>query len=713
MMRKFAIVLVALCGALTGSIASALGMGELTLQSALNQQFKAEIRLLNVGDLSKNQMIASLASQDNFERAGVERVFFLTGIKFDVVYNSPEDVRIRLTTDKIVREPFLNFLVELHWPSGRLLREFTVLLDPPAFSEAPPAPVGQARVESTKQATSPIAAAKTVGETSARGAPQTDNRVRIKKNDTLWSIARDHRPEDALSIRQTMLSIQKNNPHAFINNNINLIKAGQVLEIPSASEIRNFSSEQAILETQRQNEAWKSRELASSVEQQSGEDVSGSGKPAAAVAATLGEVADDEGRLKLISEDAEDDDLLAASAATEFEMAMEEGVGAEGASTADQQGSPVSESGGQEGGMVPSSEVELLRAELEKLQKRISIKDDQLAQLQASLANRNTSSEGTQKTVDNAGGKENAPGTTMGDGLFGNALYIGGLIFLVLAGLVIYGIISRRREESGIYPRDLQKTLDNAQDEIEFDDDFESELDLIDSTLNDGSKQHAPDHEVDVSKYIEEADIYIAYGRYERAVEMLKSAIDEHPDNQNLRLKLAEIYITTADATGLAEQEGALDRLRATDALAYLEQLKSGAEGDEPDVDLEEFVDDTVEPLSEREALAELDFSLNDEDASSAADDNFDDFELSLDDADNVLGTASQEVTTGSAVENTASDDIDFLGDVDEVSTKLELAHAYIDMEDSEAATEILKEVLEEGSEDQRNQAQELLSTLS
>ncbi len=724
MMRKFAIVLVALCGALTGSIATALGLGELTLQSALNQQFRAEIQLHNVGDLSRNQIIANLASQEDFERAGVERMFFLTRIQFEVVHRSPEDVIIRLTTDRNVREPFLNFLVELHWPSGRLLREFTVLLDPPAFSETPPTPVKQTQVESAKQA-SALVAEKPAGE-PVDIDQRTDSRVRIKKNDTLWSIARDHRPEQSLSIRQTMLAIQKNNPQAFINNNINLIKAGQLLTIPSATEIQNFSSSQAVVETRRQNDAWRNQDLidTSNRDEAPGQAVVVDESVTAAATERV-EEAIDEGLLELVSEDASDEGMLAASAATELEIAREEGAGTAGPNDAKQQFGLESEPGSSTGAVASSDELDLLRIQLEKLQTKISVQDDQLAQLQASLANQKTVTEGAKNTANN---KDNTKNQFFeGEDLFSNALYIGGLIFLILAGVVIYGVISRRRSESSTYPSDLQDTLNHVQDDVELDGEFEKELDLTEPTLSaENSNSQVVAQETDLSKYIEEADIYIAYGRYERAVETLKPVIDDNPENKNLRLKLAEIHIITGDDAGLAEQERALQNLGDTDGLAHLAMLKSESEikKEKPEHAQEEPAEapELIQPLPEREELADIEFSLEEETEESRAEDgkntvvdDFSDdfkFELSMEDISSDEAV-SQESAVQLSDDNAAPDDIDFLVDIDEASTKLELATTYIEMDDKEAATEILKEVLEEGSDEQKKQAQELLSNFS
>src|SRR5690554_1805099 len=117
-------------GLMASSQLLALGLGELKLESALSQPLKAEIELVDTKGLTKWEIKPTLASQEDFERAGVDRVYFLTKIDFKV-----EGDRIVLTTREAINEPFLNFLVEVNWPAGRVLREYTVLLDPPTYSE--------------------------------------------------------------------------------------------------------------------------------------------------------------------------------------------------------------------------------------------------------------------------------------------------------------------------------------------------------------------------------------------------------------------------------------------------------------------------------------------------------------------------------------------------------------------------------------------------
>src|SRR5690606_15510629 len=136
--------LVMTCGfaaAFLANYVNALGLGEVELRSALNQPLDAEIKLLDVGDLSAEQIIVALGSPADFERNGLERLHFYTEIKFNIVLNSSEGAIVQLSTRNPVREPYLNFLVEARWTSGRLLCEYHLLMDLPTFADEPAAPV--------------------------------------------------------------------------------------------------------------------------------------------------------------------------------------------------------------------------------------------------------------------------------------------------------------------------------------------------------------------------------------------------------------------------------------------------------------------------------------------------------------------------------------------------------------------------------------------
>src|SRR5690606_18996455 len=243
---------IAAASALSSGMAHALGLGEVTLQSSLNQPLVAEIELLEVRDLASNEVIPTLASPEEFVKAGVDRQYFLTDLKFTPVLKPNGKSVIRVTSNKAVREPYLNFLIEVLWPSGRLLREYTLLLDPPLYSPeiaasvAPQLPVS---VPATRSAPVPRAAVQPKSEPTTGSAQQGEHKV--TPNETLWEIAEGVRQGG--TVHQAMLAIQDLNPEAFIGGNINRMKNGQVLRLPTAEQVGSRSQAEAIQQVAQQN----------------------------------------------------------------------------------------------------------------------------------------------------------------------------------------------------------------------------------------------------------------------------------------------------------------------------------------------------------------------------------------------------------------------------------------------------------------------------
>jgi pilus assembly protein FimV len=143
MTRKISILVSLLLSVVTwmfSSQAYALGLGEIKLNSHLNQPLDAEIKLTRTENLTEQEILAGLGSKADFDAAGVERTFLITQLRFNVITRPDGSGVVKVTTRKPIREPFMNFIVEVHWPSGRLLREYTLLLDPPLYTDAlPPA----------------------------------------------------------------------------------------------------------------------------------------------------------------------------------------------------------------------------------------------------------------------------------------------------------------------------------------------------------------------------------------------------------------------------------------------------------------------------------------------------------------------------------------------------------------------------------------------
>ena len=207
-----------LLGAVITNQAFAVGLGEITLNSALNEPLDANIKLVNVGELSELEMLVGLGSQQDFDNAGVERLFSLTDLRFEVDLSQPGNPLIHVTSRKPIREPYLDFLVEVDWPSGRLLREYTLLLDMPVYAREQPVAKKIEAASSgpqpgTETSTPSTSAARTPVATESPLAVGTDE-YRVNGGDTLWGIASQVRPQGA-TMTQTMAAIKQANPHRF------------------------------------------------------------------------------------------------------------------------------------------------------------------------------------------------------------------------------------------------------------------------------------------------------------------------------------------------------------------------------------------------------------------------------------------------------------------------------------------------------------------
>ncbi|WP_415845130.1 FimV/HubP family polar landmark protein [Stutzerimonas zhaodongensis] len=214
-------------------VASALGMGDITLHSALNQPLSADIDLLDVGDLSADDVRVVLASSADFTRSGVERVDFLQDLNFTPVIDGQRS-RIQVVSSKPVREPYLNFLVEITRAKSRMLREYTVLLDPlPGMPDA----VSEVAVSVPQSVTSTLRTelSRIVPPAELPQAGQ-GKRHRVADGESLWTIASLYAGGARGTQAQFMRDIKALNPEAFAGGDAARIKAGANLLLPDSAE---------------------------------------------------------------------------------------------------------------------------------------------------------------------------------------------------------------------------------------------------------------------------------------------------------------------------------------------------------------------------------------------------------------------------------------------------------------------------------------------
>lgn len=361
--RKLAVAM-ALAGGLGSGVAQALGLGEIELQSWLNEPLDAEISLRESRGVDPGDVFVNVAPEAAYQRIGIDRHQFLSRLRFEVVTASDGSLVVNVSSREPLREPYLNFLLELTWPNGRLMREYSVLVDPPVYAEdsgvqeqvsAPSAAPASPRQAAPRSQESVRRQAQ-VESSLARGY-QADTFGPTGPSDTLWTIAQRVRPDSSVSMQQVMLALQDQNPNAFMGGNINRLKRGEVLRVPTMEQIRSRSQAEANRVVAQQNEAFQSRTV----------DATRTAEAESAPAPTQTGAAGDE--LRLLVADGESRDVT------------------EGGSAGGDGDLP---GGSDVGSAVAMEELEATRRENEELNSRLADLQDQVSTLQRLLELKNS-----------------------------------------------------------------------------------------------------------------------------------------------------------------------------------------------------------------------------------------------------------------------------------------------------------------------------------
>jgi len=271
-----------------------LGLGDIDTSSALNERFKARIPLRSVEGEDTRNIKVSLASPEAFERAGIERTAYLGRLDFNVKESPDGNLYVEVTSTNPIKEPFLNFLLRLRWPDGQLMREYTVLLDPPTYTDEPARQMADGQTGesgSGRLADDEGRSASGSAETSAAASSRTEqaaarqpssgrsgsdgsggNYGPVAANETLYRIANRVRP-DSVSTNQAMMALLRANPQAFIGNNINRLREGANLKVPDRSAMSELSAREATRRVEEQIAAWRAQrdEQVASAEDEAGQ----------------------------------------------------------------------------------------------------------------------------------------------------------------------------------------------------------------------------------------------------------------------------------------------------------------------------------------------------------------------------------------------------------------------------------------------------------
>ncbi len=671
MLRKVAIFIISAGLTMSPLAVQALGFGGIKLKSSLNDKLNAEVSLLSATANDVQSLTINLATEEAFLRSGIDRTALLNKLKFKVKQRANGDYYIHVTTTATVREPFMNFLLELNWKNGRMLREYTMLIDPPGRAPkqlAAPAPVVAETVapepelvvveEPVVAMVEPSPFVEPVAEPVAEPAPmpavvideepvvefvepavfdaesafaeddtsgelwpripltaysESDGIVDdepveevvvteggelgdldygiVKKNDKLWNIAEKLRQgDDSVTVYQVMMALLQSNPEAFVDNNVHRLKVGHVLRIDDPSVLTSLTRKEAANSFIEQTDAWNS--YRQQVADAAGVQPIMAGE---SVADSSAEAADTSGELTLSSPEGE--------SLTTGGGANEETLSNELATMQDQLRQAKSDAGTTRTNNVElNDKLQSLEDELNRLQRSVTVKDDELAALQHQLSSLNqqpaeapeqeqapvatetakaevaspvteqpksekspvelaaeiaeqeqaetNAEQGVMDTVMAVVASVTATATGIVSGInlgSDSLLFIGAPIALVL--LIIVVIVIRRRSQGDNFQESILTGAATAAaddvagipggDSTTF---SEESSFLSDFAMSGASAIEADDSEVDP---LTEADVFMAYGRYEAAEERLNEAIQNEPGRMELRAKLLELYHAT------------------------------------------------------------------------------------------------------------------------------------------------------------------------
>ncbi|MBI3432393.1 MAG: FimV family protein [Hydrogenophilales bacterium] len=777
-------------------MANAAGLGKLSVTSALGQPLAAEIEVFAADKAELDSLTASLASDQAFRDAHVEFAPVLSSLRFTVEKKPNGKAVLKVTSARPVNDPFIDMLVELNWGSGRLVREYTMLLDPPGTTAkqtvAPVAAVAPSQAPAAKAApaptTAPQAPAAPKAAAPAHAAkPAPADRIAVKRGDTLVGIAGRVRPE-GVSLEQTLVGLYRENTKAF-DGNMNRLKAGKTLNVPSAEKVAAIPQKEAVRELKLQADDWRAYR----------QKLAGAVSAAPEAKAAPGQASS--GKITPKVEDkakpapAEQKDVLKLSKATP--PAATAGKPDQARALQEKLRAQEEDATAREKALGESEQrVATLEKQVQNMQKLVAMKEkaQKEAPVPAAAAPAPAPAPQAAKPTPvptpaapaiKAPPASPEPAQNWYDPLLADPLYWGGGLAALGLGGVLWWMMAgggRRRKTGGAALEDSIMSGGDVRPNTVIGAASGGSVNTGDTSfLTDFSQAGLgtiDTHDVDP---IAEAEVYMAYGRDAQAEEILKEAIGKNPDRHEIRVKLLEIYAARRNTAAFESVAGELyaglgsknsplwDKacemgrsidptnplyggvqssaspaaaaatVAATAAVAGGAVMFAGEQAaaePAPVFQAEPEAAPTAPatssaPLEFESAGHVLNFDTPSEQAASPAEAEYVEMDtqgLSFDLPELDLPAADDDtlkLDLGLEDDNGPDSKFDFSGldldlgesggnelELDEVGTKLDLARAYVEMGDKEGAREILNEVLAEGSEKQKSDAQGMLSSL-
>ncbi len=547
-----------------------LGLGEIRLSSTLNEPLSAEIDLVAATPEELAALVAQIASVEIFQRYGVERPAYLSSIEFTVGRGRDGRNVLLVRSREAISEPFVSFLVDVNWARGRLLREYTVLLDPPVL--AAPAPQAQAPVAAPTTMPSTRTPEPQPAEPAAGEAMPVagDGSYRVQSGDTLYAVAGTLAAGDRAATERMMIGLFRANPEAF-QGNINRLRAGAILRVPAAADLAEIGASDASGEVRRQNAEWRAagggagRLRLVTPPEGSADAGAAAGKPSGQVQSQIDSLQkdiDEQRRLLELrnQELANLQNQLARARAEEADAAAKAKAAADQAA-ADQ---------------AAADQVAADQAAAPTDEAQVAPEDDVgRAAVPAPVTEPREPAPRTAPVAAEKGILES---------LTDNWQYLLAAAGAVLLFLLGYGFMRRRREsepESGLRSFDLPATAPVPSETVRLrvlaTGDETAELERP-ATLEETERFRveerpvarpraaepaaprpaaAAGHEetisaeaaldLDQADPLAEADFHMAYGLYDQAVDLVRLALQNAPERNDLKLKLAEIHFVAGD----------------------------------------------------------------------------------------------------------------------------------------------------------------------
>jgi pilus assembly protein FimV len=538
--------------------ADAVGLGKLTVTSGLGQPLRGEIALVAVEKGELDSLSARIASFDAFRDAKIERAPVLSSVRITVEQRKNGEPYLRITSTQPVVEPFLDLLVELDWPSGRLIREYTVLLDPPGNVEpqavAPVTVPAVSAAPKTSGEEQPRATVSVDGKPAAQpeksdAKPQPETYGPVKRGENLGRIASELKPE-GVSLDQMLVSLFRANQQAFSGNNMNRLKTGQILRVPESAETAAIAPAEAAKEIRAHAADWNAyrQKLAAAVAQARPEE---QGEARQAVSGKITTAVED----KAAAAQESSRDVLKLSKGQ-----PPQGAAGEAAALQQKVQSLQEEAVAREKAIREANErIAALEKNIREMRRLLEIKSQTLAQAQKrpepqpAAVEQGGQPRPSAPVTQKPAGKPNVaarPEPSLIDALIDNPLYVGGGAagLLVLALLGIRVVRARREKQPEAFAGAIATggwkaakalgegtggAIDTGNDTSFLTDFSQAGLGTIDT------------NDVDP---VAEAEVYMAYGRDVQAEEILTEAMAKDPTRHEIRLKLLEIYVARKDA---------------------------------------------------------------------------------------------------------------------------------------------------------------------